>query len=91
MELNRTHLKAVTYYDFKLGLTQQHSLERFRDQAPSWTTVFYWVTKFRGERQSLDDDEHCSRSASTVTNDNIVAVRTMGENDARILVAQLER
>lgn len=93
MELNRGHWRAMIFYDYKSGLRQQESLDRlqtaFGEEAPSRTTVFAWFAEFRRGRRSLEDEERCGRPVSATTEENVVAVRTMVEDDARVTVAQL--
>lgn len=84
----------MIYYDYKSGLTQQQSIERFRtafgDDAPSRTTVFEWFSEFRRGRRSLDDEARSGRPVEATTEDNVAAVRTIVAEDARVTVAQLE-
>ncbi|GBP52150.1 hypothetical protein EVAR_21281_1 [Eumeta japonica] len=66
----------MTYYDFRLGLTQKQFTLTFRDEAPSKTTVYYWFSEFNRGRSTLTDEfKSCYTSrdkAKSHTNSGIV-------------------
>ena len=55
MELTGEHFRAMIYYDFKDGSSQQNCFERltrfFGNQVPSRTTVYDWYGNFKRGRQ----------------------------------------
>lgn len=58
MALNREHFRAMVFYDFKGGLTEQQCADRltstFGDEAPTAATVSRWYSEFN--RSSDGDD-----------------------------------
>ena len=46
MELNREHFRAIIFYNFRRGLTQQQCIDElnssFGDEARSRTSVYRW-------------------------------------------------
>lgn len=60
MELTREHFRALIYYDFRRGLTQEQCIDQlhstFGDEAPSTATVYRWYTVFKSGRSSLKDE-----------------------------------
>ena len=93
MELQRTHFRAMIFYDFKSGLNQQQSHNRlkaaFGNEAPSRTTVYDWFAEFRRGRRSLEDDPRSGRPATATTDIQVAAVRKLVEEDARVTVLQI--
>ena len=47
MELNREHFRAIIFYNFRCGLTQQQCIDElnsiFGDKAPARTSVYRWL------------------------------------------------
>ena len=62
MELNREHFRAIIFYKFRRGLTQQQCIDGlksiFGDEAPSRTSVYRWYGEFNLGRTSLQDEFH---------------------------------
>ena len=60
MELNREHFRAIIFYNFQRGLTQQQCIDEFNSiygaEAPSRTRVYQWYGEFNRGRSS-DKDE----------------------------------
>ena len=56
MELNRKHFRAIIFYNFRRGLTQQQCLDElnsiFGDEDPSRTSVYLWYGEFNRGRCS---------------------------------------
>ena len=46
MELNREHFRAIIFYNFQRGLTQQQCMDELKslygDEAPTYSTVKNW-------------------------------------------------
>ena len=83
MELQRTHFRAMMFYDVKSGLNQQQSHGR-----PSRTTIYDWFAEFRRGRCSLDDDRP-GRPAEATTSVQVAAVQRLVEEDGRVTVLQI--
>ena len=94
MDLNREHWRAMIYYDYKSGLTQQESVDRlmhaFGDIAPSRATVFNWFDHFRRGRRSLEDECRSGRPQTSTTEGQVAAVKALVEEDARVTVSQIQ-
>ena len=61
MELNREHFRAIIFYNFQRGLTQQQCIDEldsiFGDEAPSQGPMFIrWYFEFNRGRGSLQDE-----------------------------------
>lgn len=85
MEITRAHFRAMIFYDFNCGLTQQESLDRLRsafgDGAPTQSTVYGWFAKFKRGHTSLNDEFREGRPRTAVVPENIDAVRNMIETE----------
>ncbi|GAB1860775.1 Histone-lysine N-methyltransferase SETMAR [Camponotus japonicus] len=70
MELNRENFRAMIYYDFRRGLTQQQCADQlaltFGDEAPHRATVFRWFAEFNRGRRSLKEEFREGRPKSVV-------------------------
>lgn len=81
MELNREHFRAMIFYDFRRGLTQQQCVDQltptFGDEASHRATVFRWFAEFNRGRYSLRGEFREGRPKSVVLPENIDAVREM--------------
>ena len=56
MELTREHFRAISFYNFRRGLSQECTDELkslFGDKAPSYSTVKNWFNKFNCGRRLL--------------------------------------
>ena len=93
MELQRTHFRAMIFYDFKNGLYQQQSHNRlkaaFGNEAPSRTIVYDWFAEFRRGRRSLEDDPRSGLPATATTDVQVAAVRKQIAEDARGTVLRI--
>ncbi|GBP40634.1 hypothetical protein EVAR_32676_1 [Eumeta japonica] len=76
MYLKHEHWRAMIYYDFKTGLSEEQCVQRlkFNNGAPSRATVFRWFREFRNGRNSIQDEEHTGRPVSTVTRYNVLKI-----------------
>uniref|UniRef100_A0A7I4XXB0 HTH_48 domain-containing protein n=1 Tax=Haemonchus contortus TaxID=6289 RepID=A0A7I4XXB0_HAECO len=60
MELNRGHFRAIIFYKFRRGLTQQQCMDELSsiagDEAPPRASVYRWSSEFTRGRSSLEDE-----------------------------------
>ena len=59
MELTREQFRAIIFYNFRRGLTEQQCIELksiFSDEVPSRTSVYRWYGEFNRSRNSLQDE-----------------------------------
>ena len=75
MELNREHLRAIIFYNFRRGLTRQQCIDElksiFSDEAPSRTSFYRWYGEFNRGRSSLQDEFCEGRPQSLVVPETI--------------------
>ena len=94
MELNREHFRAMIFYDFRRGLSQQECIDQlnltFGDEAPSKTTVYRWFSEFNRGRSSLSDEFREGRPKSAVVSENIDAVCEMIKQDRHVTYCEIE-
>lgn len=94
MELTRENLRAMIFYDFSRGLTQQQSVDQlaltFGEQAPSRATVFRWYLEFDRGRTSLQDEFREGRPKSAVLPQTIDAVRNLIMQDRHVTYLEIE-
>ena len=75
MELNREHFRAIIFYNFRRGLTQQQCINLiFGDEAPSRTSVYRWFGEFNRGRSSPQDEFREGRPKSVIVSETIDAV-----------------
>ena len=88
MELNREHFRAIIFYNFRRGLTQEQCINQlnltFGDEVPSTATVYRWYTEFKRGRSSLTDEVKEGRPKSVIVPKNIDAVRKLIEEDRHV-------
>ena len=81
MELNREHFRAIIFYNFRCGLTQQQCIDKldsiFGDEAPSRTSVYRWYREFNRAYSSLQDEFREGRLKSVVVPETIDVVRQL--------------
>ena len=94
MELSRENFRAMIFYDFRVGLSQQECIDRlkkgFGDKAPSKTRVYEWYKVFKFGRTSLKDEPREGRPKSVVVTENIDAVRKLIEEDRHVTYLEIE-
>ena len=94
MELERRDYRAMIYYDFRRGLSQEECLklllETFSYAAPSRATVFRWFAEFRRGRESLQDDPHPGRPPTAALPETISAVEKMLKVDGRMTYIMMQ-
>ena len=81
MELNCEHFRAIIFYNFRRGLTQQQCIDElnsiFGDETPSSTCVYRWYSELNRGRSSLQDEFREGRPKSVVVLETIDAVRQL--------------
>ena len=81
MELNREHFRAIIFYNFRRGLTQQQCINElnsiFCDEVPTRSSVYRWYGEFNRSRSSLQDEFRKGRPKSVVVPKTIDAVRQL--------------
>lgn len=94
MELNREHFRAIIFYNFRRGLTQQQCMNELNstvgDEAPSRTSVYRWYGEFNRGRSSLQDEFREGRPKSVVVPKNIDAVRELILQDRHVTYREIE-
>ena len=94
MDLTHENFRAMIFYDFRVGLTQQECFNRlkfgFGDAAPSLGNVYKWYNEFKRGRHYLKDEPHTGRPKSAVVPETIDAVRRMIEEDRHITYREIE-
>lgn len=92
--MSREHFRAIIFYNFQRGLTQQQCIEElisvFGDEAPGRTMVFKWFSEFQRGRSSLSDDPREGRPKTAVTQENIAAVRQLILEDRHITYSEIQ-
>ena len=81
MKLNREHFRAIIFYNFRRGLTQQQCIDELNsiigDEAPSRASVYRWYGELNQGRSSLQDEFRKGRPKSNVVPETIGAVRQL--------------
>ena len=94
MELNRKHFRAIIFYKFRRGLTQQQCIDELNsivgDEAPSRTSVYRWYEEFNRGCSSIQDEFHEGRPKSVVVLETIDGVRQLVLEDPRVTYREIE-
>lgn len=94
MELTREHFRAIMFYNFRRGLSQQQGIDElistFGDEAPSRTSVYRWFAEFVRGRNSLVDEFREGRPKSVVVPENIDSVRELILQDRHLTYRKIE-
>lgn len=81
MELNREHLRAIIYYNYKKKMTRQECLTDMvnvlGDKSVSKSTVEYWYREFTRNRKSIEDDPRSGRPVTATDDETVDIVRKM--------------
>ncbi|KAF2904363.1 hypothetical protein ILUMI_01821 [Ignelater luminosus] len=67
-----------------------YSLFKFQEQAPSLATIYLWFKEFERERLSIKQQKGAGRPPTAVTEENIVDVKEIIENDNQASHAIIE-
>ena len=93
MELNHEHFRAIIFYNFRHGLTQQQCIDElnsiYGDEAPSRTSVYRWYGEFNRDRSSLQDEFRDGRPKSVVP-ETIDAVLQLILQDRHVTYREIE-
>ena len=88
MELNREHFRAIIFYNFRRGLTQQQCIDElnsiFGVEVPSRTSVNWWYDEFNRDRSSLQHEFREGRPKYVVVPETIDAVRQLILEDRHV-------
>ena len=94
MELNREHFRAIIFYNFQRGLTQQQCIDKlnsiFSDEAASRTSAFRWYGELNRGRSSRQDEFRECRPKSFVVPETIDAVRQRILQDRHVTYREIE-
>ena len=94
MELNREHFRAILFYNFRRGLTQQQCIDTlnsiFGPEASSRTSVYRWYFEFKLGRSSLLDEFREDRPKSVVVPETIDAGRQLILQDRHVTYCETE-
>ena len=95
MELSRSDIRAILFYNFKRGLDQK-SCKTEMDAtlgttAPSKSTISLWYNEFKRGRKSTEDEPRSGRPTSSVTQETIDAVRQIIEEDPHATYQHLQQ
>ena len=94
MDLTRRDIRAMIFYDMKVGLTSKESHERltkaFGTISPCYATVKNWFAEFRRGRLSLDDELREGRPSDVVNPATVESVREMITEEPRSTYAMIE-
>ncbi|CAH1991124.1 unnamed protein product [Acanthoscelides obtectus] len=94
MELNREHFRAIIYYNFQRQVSQQECLAEllsvFSNEAPHQSTISRWYGEFKRGRVSLSDDPRVGAPKTTVTQENVDAVRKLIIEDRHVTYREIE-
>ena len=78
MELNREHFRAIIFYNFRCGLTQQQCFDEFNlifvAEVPPRTSVYRWYGEYNRGSSSLQYEFHEGRPKSVAVQETIDAV-----------------
>ena len=94
MKLNREHFRAIIFYNFRRGLTQQQCIDElnsiFGYEAPSRTSVYRWYGEFNRGCSSLQDEFCEGHPKSVVVPETIDAVRQPILQDCHVTYHEIE-
>ena len=76
MELNREHFRAIIFYNFRRGLTQQQCIDElnsiFDNEVPSRTIVYRW-----GMVNSTEDVFHSKTNFVKVVQNQLLLIKPL--------------
>jgi [histone H3]-lysine36 N-dimethyltransferase SETMAR len=94
MDLSREHFRAIIFYNFRRGLSQQQCVAEmvsvFGNEAPHQSTISRWYCEFQRGRSSLGDESRSGPPKTAVTQKNIDAVRQLIKDDRRVTYREIE-
>lgn len=91
---SRNEIRTVLRYNFVRGLNIDQCLEEMTlaldDDCPHRTTIFRWYREFQRGNFTLEDSERPGRPRTSVTEENVTAVRKMLDENRRVTYQQIE-
>ena len=94
VDLSLRDFRAMTYYDYCQGKSFQEDFQSlkhcFGDQSPSKATVFRRFRQFMSAARTLEDDDRCGRTATTVTPENVSRVESLIKKDPQMPYAEIQ-
>lgn len=91
---SKVEYRAILRYNFARGLTVDECLAEMLpvlgEDCPHRTTIFRWYREFGRGNFELEDAPRSGRPASSVSQENIVAVRKLLEADRGVTYRQIE-
>ena len=94
MQLNREHFRAINFYNFRRGLTQQQYIDElnsiFGHETPSRTNVYRWYGEFNRGRSSLQNEFREGRPKPVVVPETIYAVRQLILQNRHVTYCEFE-
>ena len=88
MEINREHFRAIIFYNFRRGLTQQECIDEpysiFDSEALSRTSVYRWYGELSRGRSSRQGEFREGHPKSVVVPDTIDAMRQLILQDRHV-------
>ena len=84
----------MMYYDYYQGKSFQECFQSlkhcFGDQSPSKATVFRWFRQFMSGASTLEDDDPCGGTATTVTPENVSRAVSLIKKDPKMTYAEIQ-
>ena len=81
-------------YDYCQGKSIQECFQSlkycFGDQSSSKATVFRWFKQFMSGARTLEDDDRCGRTATTVTPENVSRVESLIKKDPKMTYIEIQ-
>ena len=78
----------MMYYDYCQGKSFQECFQSlkhcFGDQSLSKATMFRWFRQFMTGARTFEDDDRCSRTATTVTPESVSRVESLIKKDPKM-------
>ncbi|XP_046683630.1 protein GVQW3-like [Homalodisca vitripennis] len=85
----RIVIKFLTNEDVKPSEIFTRLQAQFGDTTLSQNRVYTWAREFRDGRERVENESHGQRPRSSLTDDNISAVRQLIEGDRRLTVQEI--
>ena len=84
----------MLYFDYCQGKSFQECFQSlkhcFGDQSPSKATVFRWFRQFMSGARTLEDDDRCGRTPTTVTPENVSRVESLIRKNPKMMYAEIQ-
>ena len=94
VDLSRRDFRAMMYYDYCQGKSFQECFQSlkhcFGAQFPPKATIFRWFRQFMSGARTLEDNDRCCRTATTVTPENVSGVESLIKKDPKMVYAEIQ-